>query len=157
MAPVDKVVKLASSHVLPVLGTIKAAASVPTTTASDCRDLTTSMKFVVSEVPHLNRLGRDAIRQLRISADSLIHATAADAPQLAVHRIFDQLEPGLSLSKACRQVCEEFPELFKRDLGCFKDFVLEVKLKLDAKPVFRKPRPVPSRYWMTSLRLTIQA
>jgi hypothetical protein len=141
MAPVDEVFKSASSHVLPVLGTIKAAASVPSVTASDRRDQT--VQFVVTEVPHLNLLGRDAIRQLRISVDSLIHATAADAPQLGVHRVFDKLQPDLSLQKACRQVCEEFPDLFKRELGCLKDFELEVKFKPDAKPVFRKPRPVP--------------
>jgi len=55
------------------------------------------MQFAVTEVPHLNLLGRDAIRQLRISVDSLIHATAVDAPQLGVHRVFDQLQPDLSL------------------------------------------------------------
>nr|KAG5686850.1 hypothetical protein BaRGS_029895 [Batillaria attramentaria] len=34
-------------------------------------------------------------------------------------------------------------DLFKEELGCLKDFELEVKFKSDAKPVFHKARPVP--------------
>ena len=37
----------------------------------------------------------------------------------------------------------EFPDLFKPELGCPKDFQLEVKFKPEAKPVFCKPRVVP--------------
>ena len=34
-------------------------------------------------------------------------------------------------------------DLFKAELGCLKDFELDVKFKADAKPVFCKPRVVP--------------
>jgi len=101
------------------------------------------IQFVVTEVPHLNLLGSDAIRHLRILVYPLIYATAVDAPQLGVHRVFDKLQPDLSLQKACRELCEDFPDLFKRELVCLKDFALEIKFKPNAKPVFRKPRQVP--------------
>nr|KAG5707111.1 hypothetical protein BaRGS_011822 [Batillaria attramentaria] len=39
-------------------------------------------------------------------------------------------------------ICKIF-NLFKEELGCLKDFELEVKFKSDAKPVFHKARPVP--------------
>jgi len=101
------------------------------------------MQFVVTEVPYLNLLGSDAIRQLRISVDSLIHATAVDAPQLCVHRVFDKLQPDLSLQKACRQVCAKSFQISSKESWAASKTELEVKFKADAKPVFRKPRPVP--------------
>ena len=39
--------------------------------------------------------------------------------------------------------CQEFLNLFKPELGCLKDFKLEVAFKPEATPVFRKPRTVP--------------
>ena len=39
--------------------------------------------------------------------------------------------------------CDEFPDLFKQELGCLKDFELEVKFKTDAVPVIHQARPVP--------------
>eukprot|EP00731_Ephydatia_muelleri_P034369 Em0057g1a len=50
------------------------------------------------------------------------------------------LSPGLGVM---RQLCQEFPDLFKPDLGCLKDFQLEVKFKPEAQPVFCRPRVVP--------------
>ena len=48
-----------------------------------------------------------------------------------------------SLQKACKQLCQEFPDLFKLELGCLNDFDLEVNLKPEARPIFSKPRAVP--------------
>ena len=48
-----------------------------------------------------------------------------------------------SLEQDCNKICEEFPDLFKDELGCLKDFELDVKFKTDTKPVFHKARPVP--------------
>eukprot|EP00731_Ephydatia_muelleri_P000962 Em0001g962a len=59
----------------------------------------------------------------------------------ATGRYEDDLD--LALQKACEQLCREFPDLFKPELGCLKDFQLEVKFKPDAKPIFCKPRMVP--------------
>eukprot|EP00731_Ephydatia_muelleri_P024399 Em0016g670a len=72
------------------------------------------IQFTVSKTPRLNLLGRDAIVKL-----------------------------DLVLQEACEQLCVEFPDLFKPELGCLKDFQLEVKFKPEAKSVFCKPRVVP--------------
>ena len=60
-----------------------------------------------------------------------------------IRPIFSDLKPDLALQKACEQLCREFPDLFKPELGCLKDFQLEVKFKPDAKPIFCKPRVLP--------------
>ena len=52
-------------------------------------------------------------------------------------------ESYVSLQRDCQKLCDEFPDLFKPELGCLNDFELEVKLKADAVPVFHKARPVP--------------
>eukprot|EP00106_Octopus_bimaculoides_P021251 XP_014788693.1 PREDICTED: uncharacterized protein LOC106882510 [Octopus bimaculoides] len=52
-------------------------------------------------------------------------------------------EPYVSLQQDCHNMCDEFPGLFKQELGCLKNFELEVKFKSDATPVFHKARPVP--------------
>ncbi len=44
---------------------------------------------------------------------------------------------------ACLQVCRNFPDLFKAELGCLKDIELEVAFKPNPKPIFCKPRTVP--------------
>ena len=44
-------------------------------------------------------------------------------------------QPDLVLQQACEQLCTEFPDLFKPELGYLKDFQLEVKFKPVAKPV----------------------
>jgi hypothetical protein len=48
-----------------------------------------------------------------------------------------------ALQTACIKVCDEFPDLFKLELGCLKDFERDVKFKDEASPVFCKPRVVP--------------
>ena len=62
---------------------------------------------------------------------------------ISVRPIFDDLRPDPTLQDACRQLCQEFPELFKPGLGCLKDFQLEVKFKPETKPIFCKPLVVP--------------
>ena len=51
--------------------------------------------------------------------------------------------PKNSLHAACIQLCGEFPTLFESTLGCLKDFSLDIRFKPEAKPIFKKPRPVP--------------
>jgi len=53
------------------------------------------------------------------------------------------LKQDVPLQRACQQLCEQFPELFQSEMGCLKDFELEIKFKPDAKPSFCKPRAVP--------------
>ena len=57
--------------------------------------------------------------------------------------IFDDLRPDPTLQDTCRQLCQEFPELFKPELGCLKDYQLEVKFNPETKPFFCKPQVVP--------------
>ena len=57
--------------------------------------------------------------------------------------ISQELKPDAALQRACRQLCQEYPDLFIAELGCLKDFQLDVKFKADAKPVYCKPRVVP--------------
>ena len=49
----------------------------------------------------------------------------------------------VKLRNACQQLCAEFQELFKPEVGCLKDCELEIKFNQDAKSVFCKPRMVP--------------
>nr|KAG5695889.1 hypothetical protein BaRGS_017327 [Batillaria attramentaria] len=44
---------------------------------------------------------------------------------------------------AAKVAKETVYDLFKEELGCLKDFELEIQFKSDAKPVFHKARPVP--------------
>ena len=47
------------------------------------------------------------------------------------------------LQQSCLQICKEFPDLWKEELGRLKDYQLEVKFKPDVTPRFCKPRTVP--------------
>ena len=47
------------------------------------------------------------------------------------------------LQQACRELCTEFSELFKPELGCLRGVQLEIEFKPDARPIFCKPRSVP--------------
>ena len=47
------------------------------------------------------------------------------------------------LQKVSKLCCQEFPDLLKPELGCLKEFELEVKFKPEARPIYCKPRPVP--------------
>eukprot|EP00731_Ephydatia_muelleri_P006745 Em0003g993a len=105
-----------------------------------------SLQFTVTEVPQHNLLGRDAIVRLYINVSALLlpRVSSAGKPSSSlVLPIFDGLKPDLVLQDSCRQLCQEFPDLFKPDLGCLKDFQLEVKFKPEAQPVFCRPRVVP--------------
>ena len=122
---------------LPVLGTFTVTVAIPETNSSRNANLT----FNVTGIPRLNLLGRDGIQQLDIDLNAMLnqldghHKDAVNSVQL--------LQPDVSLQKACQQICQEFPDLFKSELGCLKDFELEVKFKPDVKPIFCKPRAVP--------------
>lgn len=61
----------------------------------------------------------------------------------SVMPISESLKPDMVLQQACHRLYEEFPDLFKAELGCLKDFELEVRFKPEAQPVFKKPRLVP--------------
>ena len=132
----------ASKHQLSILGSfyhkIKGSNSTPT-----------SICFIVTKIPHLNILGRNAIRRLQISVDKLllqhteIHKLDTNRNQNSQninHKLNEK--PGV-LQKACEQLCNDFPSLFSPGLGVLKDFELDIKFKENATPIFCKPRTVP--------------
>ena len=96
------------------------------------------LEFFETEVPHLNLLGRSAIRQLDISVDKLVK------PVNAIKSVKTEI-PGAKLLSSLKKLCEDYAEIFifKSGLGLLKDFELDVKFKDNAKPVFMKPLPVP--------------
>jgi len=128
----------ASKHPLPIFGAFTAEAKH--------RDVSKSypVSFLVSEIPDLNLIGRDAIRAMRISLDDLLFSEATfdktDLQLLAIPRS-DRVDR--HLQQACRDLCTEFGELSKPELGCLRGVQLEVEFKPDARPIFFKPRSVP--------------
>ena len=96
----------------------------------------------MTELPELNLLGRGAIKQLGISVDNLMQKNILGSSTV-FRAVFENLEPDRKLQNECRRLCEEFPDVFKPELGKLKDFELEVKFKAEAKPMFCKPRTVP--------------
>ena len=132
---------MANGQPLPVLGTFRAAASL----LKDQEPVT--LAFTVTDVPKLNLLGRDAIVKLGVNVSALlgVSSTPGKGTILNLQSITDTKEPkpDEELQQACRKLCGEFTELFKPELGCLKDFQLEIKFKAESNPTFCKPRPVP--------------
>ncbi len=130
----------ASKHDLPVLGTFMGQTRDPATGRQG------SIHYIVTKIPDLNLLGRNAIQTLGISVDNAlglrsIESHAKGEGATAEHPTTSK--PYASLQRDCHRLCDEFPDLFKTELGCLKDFELEVKFKSTGKPVFHKARPVP--------------
>ena len=124
----------ASKHNLPVLGTFMAETKHPVTGKQS------SIPYIVTKIPDLNLLGRNAIQTLGISVDNALglRSIESQAKRKGVEARHPATsdEPYVSLQRDCQTLCDEFPDLFKPELGCLKDFELEVKFKADAVPVF---------------------
>ena len=131
----------ASKHNLPVLGTFMAETKHPVTSKQS------SIPYIVTKIPDLNLLGRNAIQPLGISVDNALglRSIESQAKRMGVEarHLATSDKPYVSLQRDCQKLSDEFPDLFKPELGCLKDFELEVKFKSDAVPVFHKARPVP--------------
>jgi hypothetical protein len=104
---------------------------------------TSSVEFTVTTVPNLNLLGRIAIKQLGISMDEVLNSVPIHGSTNPVSAIVHAETADEALQRKCQELCHEFPDLWKNELGCLKDVELEIKFKSDAKPVFKKARPVP--------------
>ena len=110
---------------------------------------TENISFTVSKVARLNLLGRDAIVRPCINLPALLGITSV-LPSIegsngakTVLPILKDLKPDVALQEACKRVCQDFPDRFKQELGCLKDFQLEIQFKLDSKPIFCIPRVIP--------------
>ncbi|KAG0722413.1 hypothetical protein GWK47_006041 [Chionoecetes opilio] len=126
----------ASKHTMPVLGKFM------TTAKSLDSNQECIIPFIVSSVPNLNLLGRDAIAEMRISLDKVVNSLRESAKEESSVYTVNTTQPDKSLQKACQELCDVFPDLFKPELGCLKDFELEVQFKQNAQPIFCKPRSV---------------
>ena len=125
-----------SKHNLPVLGTFMAQAKDLVT------DKQSSIPYIVTKIPHLNFLGRTAIQTLGISVDNAVGLRSIESQAKrkgveAGHPATSD-EPYVSLQGDCQKLCNEFPDLCKLELGCLRDYELEVKFQPDAVPVFFK-------------------
>ncbi|KFD47831.1 hypothetical protein M513_11311 [Trichuris suis] len=99
------------------------------------------LELNVTSLPQFNVLGRKTIRSFDIDVRALLKG---NPPTVAnVHAIRPNNELDLALQKSCKGLCSNFPDLFKPELGCLKDFELEISFKTDAKPIFCRPRTVP--------------
>lgn len=141
LAEVTHKYESASQHNMPVLGTFNARTIDPKSGNES------SVSYIVTKIPDLNLLGRNAIQALGISVDNALGIKSINnQDKSAIVKVqhsatLDQTYA--ALQRDCRTICDEFPDLFKDELGCLKDFELDVKFKSDAKPVFHKARPVP--------------
>ena len=72
--------------------------------------------FNVTELPELNLLGRNAIKQLGILVDNLMQQIIRGSPTVC-RAVFEDLEPDGKLQNECRKSCAEFPDVFKPELG----------------------------------------
>ena len=132
----DKVYTSASGHKLLVLGIYKAksvAVMHNNKSSLDCKQI----DIVITDIPQLKLLGRDAIATLSISLDNVIHEKQCNLS--SCKPVCQCVE---SLQSACKQMCNEFPDVFNDELDCLKDFELEIKFKPNLTPVFCKPRLV---------------
>ncbi|XP_048586178.1 uncharacterized protein LOC116604056 [Nematostella vectensis] len=70
--------------------------------------------FNVTELPDLNLLGRSAIKQLGISADTLMGLNTADQQ---CHAVFEELKPKLKLQEECHKLCARAVPFAIQDLS----------------------------------------
>ena len=139
----------ASLHNIPLIGTCILDVCFP---EGNGKLPSQMLQFVVADVKGLNLLGLDAIGKMDISLDSLlntkfnkrslVHKPASGFDHKTNH-IYSDVRPDKALQNACQELCQEFPNLWKSELGCLKGFELDVKFKPDAQPIFIKPRQVP--------------
>ena len=127
----------ATGSSVPVLGTFRAKVS------REKSDLTKDIVFNVSSLSQLNILGRTAICDLEVDVLSILKGSNSTTPSTGIYVIKKDDQSELQLREACQKLCKEFPDLFKQELGCLKDFELEIAFKPDATPIFHKPRTVP--------------
>ena len=90
----------------------------------------------MTTIPHLNLLGRDSIATLGISVDSMMNKRLCSDMKETVHQVSNYVKHDMTLQSACEQMCQNFPDVFKPELGCLKDFDLDIRFKNDTKPIF---------------------
>ena len=135
---VNALYKVADGNPLPVLGQFE------TKVCLDDSSRKTDLQMVVTQVPRLNLLGRSAMLKLGLTdLTKFFDPHRATLSPSSIAHLSTLTSADNTLQQACEQLCQEYPDLFRSELGCLKDYELDVKFKPNAKPVFCKPRPVP--------------
>ena len=120
----------ASNGVIPTTGTTDLKVTV---TTEDGHTHSNVLSFTVTD--ELDILGTNALNSLQL--------TILNNPvKVQVDNILT-VWSDQHLQQSCLQICQEFPDPWKQELGRLKDYQLEVKFKLDVTPRFCKPRTVP--------------
>ena len=138
LQPVSVQYQVAEGSPLPVVGQFQSTASI------DGKSPDVTFPVIVTKVPNLNLLGRLAMMKLKLTnLTDHFRENLSCAESTATIEHVTTTGPENSLDAACIQLCGEFPTLFESTLGCLKDFSLDIWFKPEAKPIFKKPRPVP--------------
>ena len=138
LQPVSVQYQVAEGSPLPVVGQFQSTASI------DGKSFDVTFPVIVTKVPNLNLLGRLAMMKLKLTnLTDHFRENLSCAESTATIEHVTTTGPENSLDAACIQLCGEFPTLFESTLGCLKDFSLDIRFKPEAKPIFKKPRPVP--------------
>ena len=107
----DKVYTSAFGHKLPVLGVYKAK-SVAVMHNNESSIDGKQIDFVVTDIPQLNLLSRDAITTLSISLDDMIHGK-----QCSLSLCKPVYQCAESFQSACKKMCDELPNVFNDELS----------------------------------------
>ena len=138
LQPVSVQYQVAEGSLVPVVGQFQSTASI------DGKSPNVTFPVIVTKVPNLNLLGRLAMMKLKLTnLTDHFRENLSCAESTATIEHVTTTGPENSLDAACIQLCGEFPTLFESTLGCLKDFSLDIQFKPEAKPIFKKPRPVP--------------
>ena len=96
--------------------------------------------YTVADVPDLNLLGQTATKKMGISVYQILDSTQP------CNAVFSHLKADTKLCNQCQQICDEFPDLWKPELGCLRDYELEVEYKLQSNPIFANQSQYPLRF-----------
>ena len=106
--------EVANGQPLHTLGTFKAVTSLQ---GAESKNII--LTFTVTNSTRLNLLGRNAIVQLGVNVQALLGVHVHSKDQLkddfSVKPVFENLQPDAQLQMACQGLCEEFPDLFKKE------------------------------------------
>ena len=138
LQPVSIQYQVAEGSPLPVVGQFRSTASI------DGKSPDVTFPVIVTKVPNLNLLGRLAMMKLKLAnLTDHFRENLSCAESTATIEHVTTTGPENSLDAACIQLCGKLPTLFESTLGCLRDFSLDIRFKPEAKPIFKKPRPVP--------------
>ncbi|KFD62340.1 LOW QUALITY PROTEIN: hypothetical protein M514_25463 [Trichuris suis] len=76
------------------------------------------LELNVASVPQLNVLSRKTIRDFDIDVRALLKGQPSNVAN--VYAIRPNSELDLALQEACKELCNNFPDLFKPELGCLR-------------------------------------